>query len=325
MATGGDKDDRTIILRDAATGMPLAEPLLGHTSAVTSLAFSPDGKLLASGGGYSEGKVILWDLTTREALGSLLDDGAVNWIVADVAFSPDGRILASAGCSHKDESLCDRGEIRLWDVATRQLISSPLVGHDGGVSRIVFGPHGDTLITGDDSPNPTIIVWDVASQNQIGEPFEADWPGVSSLALSPDGTILASGSSINETIVLWDVAKRERIGALVDRPAAILTFSQDGGMLAAGSLDGLASLWDVSTAQLIGPPLEVGGRVEGLAFSRDGELLLSVGSDGAVVRRRLDIGSWKARACRIANRNLSPEEWNQYIGGNYRETCEDLP
>ena len=86
-------------------------------------------------------------------------------------------------------------------------------------------------------------------------------------------------------------------------------------------------LWDAATSQQLGPRL-TGHKamVIGLAFSPDGKTLASVDVEGTIVLWDVDIESWKSRACRIANRNLSCEEWRQYLGDEpYQATCPDLP
>ena len=154
---------------------------------VGSVAFSPDGKLLATG--YGNGYVRLWDPATRQAIGSpLLADtsqlGAGG--VSGVAFSPDGKLLATGGGD---------GTVRLWNPATRQAVGAPLraVTVGGAVSAVAFSPDGKLLATGYD--NGTVRLWNPATRQPVGAPLRAVTVdgAVNAVAFSPDGKLLATG------------------------------------------------------------------------------------------------------------------------------------
>jgi WD40 repeat protein len=116
------------------------------------VAFSPDGKILASGSNdYTIG---LWDVTSRQPLGEPLQGHSDAVII--VAFSPDGKILAS-GSSDKT--------IRLWDVDSRQPLGEPLQGHSDHVESVAFSSDGKTLASG--SSDNTIRLWDVNPQSWV--------------------------------------------------------------------------------------------------------------------------------------------------------------
>ena len=121
-------------LWNVATGHQIGQPL-GHTQEIHSVVFSPDGKILASGGGSRSGAgtVRLWDVATGRQIATPLTD--TNWI-SSVAFSPDGKILASGGAD---------GTVRLWDVAAHRQIGAPFSSHAGVVSSVAFSPDGKTL------------------------------------------------------------------------------------------------------------------------------------------------------------------------------------
>ncbi|KAF8290874.1 hypothetical protein DL93DRAFT_2146610, partial [Clavulina sp. PMI_390] len=134
----------------------LRHPLTGHTGFVTSVAFSPDGAILASGSG--DQSIRLWDVQTQSAKGEPLT-GHTQY-VRSVAFSPDGAVLASG--SH-DKS------IRLWDVQTQSAKGEPLTGHKWSVTSVAFSPNGAVLASGSD--DESIRLWDVQTQSAKGEPL----------------------------------------------------------------------------------------------------------------------------------------------------------
>jgi WD40 repeat protein len=142
--------------------------------------------------------------------------------------------------------------------------------------------------------------------------------------------MLASASR-DETVRLWDVASRRPLGeALKGHSSSVLgvAFSPDGKMLASAGVDQTVRLWDVARHRSLGDPLKGHtGSVLGVAFSPDGKLLASAGYDPTIWLWDIDPNSWAARLCRMANRNLSMVEWQQYIGPGvpYHRTCPALP
>ena len=245
--------------------------LHGHTAEVQGVAFSPAGKLLASGS--ADNTILLWDLTSRTPLGAPLTGHKDE--VWSVAFSPDGKLLASGG---GDKTII------LWDLASRTPLGAPLTGHNDLVSSVAFSPDGKRLASG--SWDNTIILWDVASRTPLGAPLTGHKDMVSSVAFSPDGKRLASGSWDN-TILLWDVASRTPLGApLTGHRSGISTiaFSPDKRTLASGSLDQTVRLWDVASRTPLGEALAA--HKEGIlevAFSPDGKLLASAGMDKTII------------------------------------------
>jgi WD40 repeat protein len=182
----------------------------GHTSPVYSVAFSPDGKTLASAS--ADTTVRLWNVASHQSMGPPLT-GHTD-VVFSVAFSPDGRTLASASFDKT---------VRLWDVATRRPLGDPLTGHSGTVVSVAFSPDGKTLASavGDirNGPDNTVQLWDVASRQPLGEPLTGHTHTVNSVAFSPDGKILASGSA-DGTVRLWDISADswlERICRIANR------------------------------------------------------------------------------------------------------------
>ena len=173
----------------------------------------------------------------------------------------------------------------------------------------------------------TVVLWDVASQKRIGDPILGDGGRAESVAFSPDGKTLA-WAGLDNTIILWDVASRTsgeplRHGDLV----LSVAFSPDGATLVSGADDGTIVVWDVASRAAFGDPLRGhDGRVRTVDFSPDQSILASGGFDGAIVMWSMDPADWSRAACRIANRNLTRAEWEQYLGDEpYHATCPTLP
>ena len=308
---GGDDHVR---LWDTATGAAAGSPLTGHSSTVFAVAFSPDGTLLASGS--ADRAIILWDVAARQPVASPLvaHDGAVY----AVAFSPDGQLLASGS---------DDGTVILWDVQQRMPQGAQLAGDAGSVFAVAFSPDGRLVAGG--TRDADVIVWDVEADHPFGRSLSAHTDVVTSVAFSPDGRLLASGSR-DGTVIVWDVESGQPV-----RPPLLghanwvsgVTFSPDGRLLASGSRDGTVIVWDVETGQPVGQPLAAhGDRVTSVTFSSDGRLLASGSWDYTVGLWEIDLAQWQARACRVANRNLSETEWAQYLRQEtYADTCPSQP
>ena len=245
----------------------VATQLTGHTGALNEVAFSPNGKLLASTGGQGDGTVRLWDVATGKQLGEPLKghtEGAIG-----VEFSPDGKVLASSGWDKT---------VRLWDVESGKQLGEPLKGHTGAVNEVAFSPDGKLLASS--SADKTVRLWDVESGKQLGEPLTGHAGWVYGVAFSPNGKLLASAGG--KTVRLWDVESGKELGDPLDHNSWVqdVVFSPDGKLLASASNDNTVRLWDVTSGQQRGEPLKGHtDSVDDVAFSPDGKLLATAGAD----------------------------------------------
>jgi WD40 repeat protein len=284
------------------------------------LAFSPDGKALASGTA-EEGTIRLWDVSTGECIATLKWKGGD---VSSLAFIPDGKVLA-AGMKNSGGTA-----VRLWDAGTRK----PMAAFKGqGADCVAFSPNGKSLAAG--CTDETIRLWDLASgKNTVtlkswgtySLAFSPDgkmlasaspdcavklWdpaPGKTdplhqwtispddafSVAFSPDGTALAAGggwsvslSRGSGSLYLWDLASRqERVSFRVGEQCECfvsVAFSPDGTSLAAGNWDGQVLVWDTSMGKLIAAGWHsCYSPAQAVTFSPDGTVLASGGGDGQV-------------------------------------------
>jgi WD40 repeat protein/serine/threonine protein kinase len=258
LAWGGG--DGTMKVWDVTTGQEGRTPK-GHAKMVWSLAFSPDGKRLASCS-WEDGTVKLWDARTGEELFTR------NEPAFHLAYSPDGKQLAT---------VADGQTIRLWDASTGQEVLA-LKGHTASIWRLAYSPDGKRLASA--SEDGTLKVWGVSTGQEIVT-HKGHTAPVGSVAFSADGKRLVSGSE-DGMVKAWEATTgpaEVRTLKLKGNPVAI---SPDGQRLALGSQDGTVRVCEVSTEQQVLTLKGHTAEVSSVAFSRDGKRLASGSWDRTV-------------------------------------------
>jgi RNA polymerase sigma factor (sigma-70 family) len=245
---------------------------LRHGYCLQSLAFTPDGELLFSGGW--DQVIRAWDPATGQQVREVR---APEHGVGAIAVSPDGQLLAGAGMT---------GDVLLWDAATGREVRR-LGGHRR-VLGVAFSPKGDRLVSGHEA---AASVWDVSTGKALHTlAVEVDAVAV---AFSPDGRHVATGS---KGTVIWDADTGKLVHQLTGEGNHVnaLAFSPDGRALLSAVLNGPLVAWDVATGKpLAGLPGNP-HHVHALAFSPDGKLLATGGGDLAHAGE-VHLWDWPAR------------------------------
>jgi WD40 repeat protein len=259
-----DAERGTVCVWDAESGQ-LLQRLEGHEKGVSSIAFSPDGRHIATAS--YDGTIRLWDLDRGLQVQCLTGHRGE---IAGIAFSADGLRLGSGG---GDKT------VRLWDMSSGAEIVC-LHTHDCGVRSVALSPAGDYLVSGAD--DGTVRLWDTAQVAELPR-LHNHAAEVRALAFSPDGSRVASAGN-DATIRLWDTAEGIELACLRGHQDSVrcLAFSPNGELLASGGKDRTVRVWNSRTAVEMCCLTGHTGWVRDLVFAPDGQRIASASKDGTV-------------------------------------------
>ncbi|KAF7971791.1 hypothetical protein HWV62_19923 [Athelia sp. TMB] len=283
----------------------MLKTLEGHTNSVCAVAYSPNGKRIASAS--ADETIRVRDTETGEAVGAPLRGHTA--AIRSIAYSPSGHHIVSGS---------EDGTVRVWDSEAGEAVRPPFK-HSDKVYCVAYSPDGNYIVSG--SPDGIVRVWDletgeaaekamegmavaysydgshvvsgqgrtviisdVVTGEAVGVPLKGHSGQVNCVVYSPDGTLIASCSRDN-TIRLWDAKTRQAVGVLEGHTDDVgsVAFSPDGAYLVSGSDDKTIRVWDVKVGKPAGAPLEGHASwVLSVAYSPDGTHIVSGSGDGTV-------------------------------------------
>ncbi|MEC4812168.1 MAG: NACHT domain-containing protein [Scytonema sp. PMC 1069.18] len=292
-------------------GVNFAEANLANTifpkvfGAIFAVAFSPDGKLFATGDASC--KILIWRCEDSQPIA--VCEGHKDWI-RSIAFSPDGKVVASASYDRT---------IKLWNILTGECLKT-LQGHGGRVNSVTISSNNKILVSG--SSDNTIKIWNVHT-GECFKTLQGHTSRIHSVTISPDSLILAS-SSRDKTIKIWNIYTGECQKTLLSHSDSVnsVTISSDGATLASSSADTTIKLWSIHTGECQKTLQGHTNEVRTIAFSSNNKTLISGSYDKTI--KLWDIGTGEclnilqAHTDGVRSVAINPNATTLISGGNDR-------
>ncbi len=298
--------------------------LRGHKGAIRAVAVSPDTRYLITGSGDTT--VRLWDLQAEDVTDSAVVLRGHEGPIWAVAVSPDTRYLITGS---------QDGSARLWNLQAEDVAQSAVVlhGHEGDNTAVAVSPDTRYLITG--SQDDPARLWDLQAEDVAASAvvLHGHEGSIDAVAVSPDIRYLIIGSS-DDTARLWDLQAKDVAQSAVvlrghEESITAVAVSPDTRYLITGSWDTTARLWDLQAEDVADSAVVLRGherRITAIAVSPDNRYLITGSADDTARLWTLRTEDLLAAGCRIAGRNLSYTEWEQYFRGiEYALPCSELP
>ena len=306
MAT--NRIDGTVALIDLSTHRMVAILPARNGADSTALAFYPDGRKLATGGG--NGHVTVWDVTTRSVVRTLGFAHPVVW----AAVSPDAKLLAV----ETQERGQGETQVEVREIASGKVLYRHRLPSSGrGAS---FSPDGRELAALACCEGGSVL--DVYAARSGVKRF-GHRQGATAFSYSPDGRLLAAGTTDGK-VVLWNARDGSAVGnpiQVATEPVQNISFSHDGRLFASSSSDQTTTLWDLRSRKRLGGSFPVReGVVPVSQLTAKGDLIVTYLADAA--QWPTSWRAWKRNACRVAGRDLTRVEWSDVLPGRaYRHVC----
>ena len=263
------------------------QTLEGHTDAILSIAFSRDGKQIATGGADKFGRV--WNVSDGEEV-CVVTPG---YAVTGISFSKDGKALATGSWG---------GQV--WEIESKKRLKH-LESHTGFVTCASYSPSGKMLATA--GLDGTAKLYDLATWEEVKSLTHGEQ--VNCMAFSFDGKVLATAG--DTSLKIWDTETWQDRHTSKSPPVTAIAFAHDGKQIATGHSDGKIRIWDIESGKAIATIPAKDERVNGVGYTLDGKLLISAGTAKLVTGWNTSNWqegfSWMAHSAPITCLSVSPD------------------